>query len=226
MAISSAGSNVAQVNASLFGSIIKIGGGIIKGFAKGGPIGGVIGGLGQLGGGGGSQRLPFTAPPRGLVPRGGSNCPAGTTPVTKGGFLGIGGQILCEPIPGGNPFVPGPVGGNQPFGPSNLPEPQAQQPQGVSGVKCASSCDCVVPGSVTACRPNGRKGRLNACGQCVPKKPKMNPFNPSALKRANRRREAFVRGVKSSIKGSGLVLTRAGSSRTRQPARPRKGCSC
>lgn len=57
---------------------------------------------------------------------------------------------------------------------------------------------------------------VNAAGQLVRKRRRMNPANPKALRRAMRREEAFVKMARRALKGSKYTVSTRGSSRSRR----------
>ncbi len=214
------------VNAGFFdviGDIVRVGGGIVKGFGRGGPIGAIGGGIGALGGRGGS-RVQERPPIRTLGPTAGRD-PCAPLGRCKGAL--IFGQCIggCALVPGTGPISPGAPQPRTPgFGPGELPvAPGGGAPSGggvavaPAGVSRDGQCVCELP--------NGRTGKINSCGQCVPKARKTNFLNGAALKRANRRRDGFVRLAKGALKGSGFKVVSASAGRSRAPARARK-CSC
>lgn len=208
------------VNAGFFdvvGDIVRVGTGVIKGVATGGPLGGIIGGIGSFG-----PRDRVAGPTPGRIALGGSRDPCAPLGRCKGAL--IFGQCIggCATVPGSGPISPSAPAPRTPgFGPGDLPvAPGGGAPAG-GGAVIAPSRD----GQCVCELPNGRGGRLNQCGQCVPKARKTNFLNGAALKRANRRRDGFVRLAKGALKGSGFKVVSASAGRSRAPARARK-CGC
>lgn len=160
---------------SFLGNVFKtVGGGVlgaVTGFAKGGIVGGIEGGIAGLGAGGASVYKSSVSS-------------AGANPAV----LAAGGS---EPAPG---FVPHLPGGTRPII-STGPGVGIMRPGGGVGM-------AMVPGGGggggRVMRPSGKgyytarhlhalqMGRTRA-------RPRMNPFNPSALRRASRRAHAFLR---------------------------------
>lgn len=70
----------------------------------------------------------------------------------------------------------------------------------------------------TLAAPSGGGGgtvRVNAAGEVVQRRRRMNVGNAKALRRAIRRQQGFVKLAKKALKGTGYKITRAGSSRPR-----------
>lgn len=126
----------------------------------------------------------------------------------------------CRPTPGvSDPFTGTEIPSG--FGPADLPASPAQLPAGTD-LKCG---ECYVPGTSTACRPRGTKGRLKVCGDqtvCVPKPKKMNPANPSAAKRAVRR----LSGHQKLLKQTEKALSKLAPARPRASSRRSRSASC
>lgn len=57
----------------------------------------------------------------------------------------------------------------------------------------------------------GRAVTVNAAGEIVPRRRRMNPANVRALRRAIRREQAFIALARRSLRGTGLVIHRATS---------------
>ncbi len=191
------------------------------GILTGGPIGGIQGGARELFGPRDrvSQPQPRSRQPLGAA----SRDPCAPLGRCKGAL--IFGQCIggCAIVPGSGPQFPGAPQPRTPgFGSGQIPPPAGVSPGG------GAPPEVIVSPNGTACQcllPNGRPGKLNQCGQCVPKARKTNFLNGAALKRANRRRDGFVRLAKGALKGSGFKVVSASAGRSRAPARARK-CSC
>lgn len=75
------------------------------------------------------------------------------------------------------------------------------------------AAQAIVPGGV---EPGG-VGRTTATGR---KRPRMNPANPRALRRAIRRQDGFVKLARRALKGSGYTIVSRGSRRPKRDIGP------
>lgn len=141
-------------------------------------------------------------------------CPPGTacggiSVQLPGGFAGCLGK--CQPIGPSNittdtGSVGGTPSGGMPSGTCDLPtQAYCQATCGTNGSKCRTAGACSL--GVTA-SGRQRTGRLNSCGECVPKRRKMNPANAKASARAARRvtmaikhQDKLVKTMKKTMKG-------------------------
>ncbi len=109
-----------------------------------------------------------------------SACPPGTIPVPDG----VGG-VTCQQSDLGQAFNP-----RQP-----RQDPRSGCPtKGQRVLKCN---ECILPGSVSACRPNGRVGRIDQSGCCVPKARRTDFGNIKAAKRAGKRISGSIGALES-----------------------------
>lgn len=112
-------------------------------------------------------------------------------PIVSGAAGILGGRATRPPIqyqarPGGQPIMTG-----QPFPRGAVPRPG-------------------ILGGFQRGIPGGATGYLTG-----PRRRRMNPANPKALRRAIRRQASFVKLARRALKGSGYAITSRGSSRRR-----------
>jgi len=128
---------------------------------------------------------------------GAQGCPPGTVPTVRGGIFGIGGKFTCAPIPGsGSQFPPG-GGVVPPFGGSNLPVPVPApgMPAGGGGA-CPTSCLSSMEVAVNGPKLTGTRtvrGKIDACGNFIPRRRSIDPSNAKAARRSISRVKSAVR---------------------------------